>query len=100
MEIEITDLAKIDIISIEYFIQNKWNANVLVDFRNKFDAIIENIISGRVVYQSFQKTEFQKALITKHNTLVFHKTEEKITIIRILQNFQNPEENFKNISEK
>ncbi|MGA9212779.1 hypothetical protein [Kaistella sp.] len=98
MEIEITHLAEIEIISIEEYIENRWNAIVLADFRDKFDAIIENIISGRVVYQDFQKTEFQKALITKHNTLVFHKKDTKITIIRILQNFQVPEENLKNIS--
>ncbi len=91
MQIEITEKAEKDLEQIDEYVLNRWSNNVLMDFYNKFEKIIENIASGKIVYQIHENTNYSKVLITKHNMLVYHKTENKITIIRIINNFQSEE---------
>lgn len=91
MLIEITEKAEQDLQKLDDYLLQRWNKKVLMDFYNKLESIIENISSGKIVYQTHENTNYSKVLITKHNTLVFYKTSEKITIIRIINNFQAEE---------
>lgn len=89
MLVEITEKAEQDLQKIDDYVLNRFNSEVLLDFYDKFEAIIQNIVSGKIVYQKHENTNYYKVLITKHNTLVYHKTKEKLTIIRIINNFQS-----------
>ncbi|WP_177205405.1 hypothetical protein [Halpernia frigidisoli] len=51
-------------------------------------------MGGFVVFQKYEETIYRKILITKHNTLIYVIKDD---VIRIIQNFQDPEENYKDI---
>lgn len=91
MLIEITEKAEKDLQKIDDYLLQRWDNRVLMSFYDKLEIILENISSGKIVYQPHENTNYSKVLITKHNTLVYHKTSEKITIIRIINNFQSDE---------
>lgn len=91
MQYEITEKALQDLEDLENFLLRRWNQEIVFNFYEKFEKILENIASGKVIYQQHEKENFQKVLITKHNTLMFMKTDEKIIVIRIINNFRSEE---------
>ena len=91
MLIEITEKAEQDLEKIDEYLLNRWNNKVLMNFYDQLETVLENIASGKIVYQSFENSDYSKVLISKHNTLVYHKSLEKITILRIINNFQSEE---------
>ncbi|SFH83080.1 hypothetical protein SAMN05443292_0322 [Halpernia frigidisoli] len=64
------------------------------DFNFKLDHCLQIIMGGFVVFQKYEETIYRKILITKHNTLIYVIKDD---VIRIIQNFQDPEENYKDI---
>ena len=58
---------------------------------------MENIASEKVLFYRYEDTEFRKYLLTKHNTIIYKIEDDIIYIVRILQNFQNPDDNYKSI---
>lgn len=54
-------------------------------------------MDGIAVFQSYEDTKYQKILITKHNTLIYVIENNIVKVIRILQNFQDPEDNYKSL---
>ena len=54
---------------------------------------MENIASEKVLFYRYEDTEFRKYLLTKHNTIIYKIEDDIIYIVRILQNFQNPDDN-------
>lgn len=97
-QIILTDEAKFDIIEIENFLLNKWGLNVLLDFNEKFDKALEIISAGNVVFERYENTEYRKYLLTKHNYIIYKDIGDTVYIIKLLQNFQNPEENYKTLT--
>ena len=99
MKSEILSRADKDLKSIEEYLLEKWSYEVLLDFYEKYDKALEILSSEIVVFSFYEDTLFRKFLLTKHNTIIYKIENETIYITRILQNFQNPEENYKDLTE-
>mgnify|MGYP000458595468 CR=1 FL=1 len=99
MKIEILSSADKDLKSIEEYLLEKWSYEVLLDFYEKYDKALEILSSEIVVFSFYEDTLFRKFLLTKHNTIIYKIENETIYITRILQNFQNPEKNYKDLTE-
>jgi len=83
-----------DLDKIENYLLTRWNDKVLEDFNQKLDDCLKLIIDGVAVFQNYEDTKYQKLLITKHNTLIYWIEDDTLKIAKILQNFQNPDENY------
>ena len=99
MKIEILSSADKDLKSIEEYLLEKWSYEVLLDFYEKYDKALEILSSEILVFSFYEDTLFRKFLLTKHNTIIYKIENETIYITRILQNFQNPEKNYKDLTE-
>ena len=99
MKIEILSSADKDLKSIEEYLLEKWSYEVLLDFYEKYDKALEILSSEIVVFSFYEDTLFRKFLLTKHNTIIYKIENDTIYITCILQNFQNPEENYKDLTE-
>lgn len=96
-KVEISSDAKMDLMKIEDYLINKWSEKVADDFYVKLINAIEILENGSVVFEKYENTRFRKFLLTKHNTIIYDVQKDLITIMRILQNFQDPNENYKSL---
>lgn len=97
MEIQFSKASFDDLDEIEDYLLNTWNDKVLDDFNLKLDQTLNLIIDGVVVFQKYEDTNYHKILITKHNTLIYSLDQNTLTIHRILQNFQDPYDNYESL---
>lgn len=97
--VEISTDAKLDLIEIENYLVSKWSEKVADDFYQKLVDAIVILEDGHVIFERYEDTQFRKYLLTKHKTIIYDIQKDLITIVRILQNFQDPEENYKSVSE-
>jgi len=97
MRYEISKQAQEDLFNIEYYLLKEWNIDVLEDFFEKFKKAINILLDKKVLFQKYEDTDFHKLLITKHNSIIYSYGEDVLYIHRILQNFQDPEENYKSL---
>lgn len=97
MKIKFSDESLSDLQKIEEYILYQWNDKVLDEFLAKLDDVVKIICNGNVVFQKYEDTVYHKILITKHNTLIYSIEDEVLKIIRIIQNFQDPENNRKSL---
>ena len=95
--VEISTDAKFDLIAIEDYLVNKWSEKIADDFYQKLIEAIEILEQGNVIFEKYENTHFRKFLLTKHNTIIYDIQKEVITIVRILQNFQDPEDNYQSL---
>lgn len=99
-QIEILISADSDLKNIEDYILSQWSYDVLVDFYDKYDKALEILATEIVLFSHYENTEFRKFLLTKHNTIIYKIENEAVYIVRILQNFQNPEDNYGSLQQK
>ena len=99
MEIQFSKEAFDDLDKIEDYLLNRWNDKVLENFNFELDHCLQIIIDGIAVFQKYEDTKYQKILITKHNTLIYIIENNVVKVIRILQNFQDPDENYKSLND-
>ena len=97
MEIRFSKASYDDLDEIEDYLLNEWNDKVLDDFNLKLDHCLTLITDGIAVFQKYEDTNYHKILITKHNTLIYSLDNNILTVHRILQNFQDPDDNQKSI---
>ncbi|KAA0128275.1 type II toxin-antitoxin system RelE/ParE family toxin [Chryseobacterium sp. SN22] len=97
MKIKFSDESLSDLLNIEEYLLRNWNDRVLEDFLIRLDEKVQIICNGKVVFQKYEDSDYHKILITKHNTLVYSVEDEVLKIIRIIQNYQDPEENYKSL---
>lgn len=93
-KVRISSDAKLDLIKIEEYLLNKWNEKIADDFYQKLINAIDILETTNVNFEKYFDTDFRKFLLTKHNTIIYQVMADEITIVRILQNFQNPEDNY------
>jgi len=98
-KVKISSEAKLDLIRIEEYLLNKWNEKVADDFYQKLIDAIDILETTMVNFERYFDTDFRKFLLTKHNTIIYRLIGDEITIVRILQNFQNPDDNYKSLNE-
>ncbi|UFH32961.1 type II toxin-antitoxin system RelE/ParE family toxin [Chryseobacterium sp. C-71] len=96
-KVKISSEAKLDLIGIEEYLLNKWNEKVADDFYQKLIDAIDILETANVNFEKYLDTDFRKFLLTKHNTIIYKVINDEITIVRILQNFQDPDENYKSL---
>lgn len=97
MEIQFSKASFDDLDEIEDYLLNTWSDTVLDDFNLKLDQTLNLIIDGIVVFQKYEDTNYHKILITKHNTLIYSLDQNALIIHRILQNFQDPDDNYESL---
>lgn len=68
MLIEITEKAEQDLEKIDEYLLNRWNDKVLINFYDQLESVLENIASGKIVYQSFENSDYSKVLISRSLT--------------------------------
>ena len=95
--LETSTSADLDFKNIEDYLLKEWSYDVLVDFYDKYDKALEILSSEKVVFSRYEETEFSKYLLTKHNTIIYKIENDIIYIVRILQNFQDPNDNEKSL---
>ncbi|CAD7800074.1 hypothetical protein CHRY9390_00578 [Chryseobacterium aquaeductus] len=97
MKIKFSDESLSDLRNIEEYLLKNWSDKVYDDFLTKLDEIVEIICLGNISFQKYENTDLHKVLITKHNTLIYIIENDLLKIVRILQNFQDPDENYKSL---
>lgn len=97
MRYEISEKAEQDLLHIEDYLLEEWNIDVLEDFFEKFQKAIDILLDEKVFFQKYEDTNFHKFLLTKHNSIIYSYGEDVLFIHRILQNFQNPDDNYKTL---
>ena len=95
--LETSTSADLDFKNIEDYLLKEWSYDVLVDFYDKYDKALEILSSEKVGFSRYEETEFRKYLLTKHNTIIYKIENDIIYIVRILQNFQDPNDNEKSL---
>lgn len=98
MRYEISKKAEQDIFNIEEYLLREWSLDVLIDFSEKLQQAISILIEKNVFFEKYEDTEFYKFLLTKHNSIIYDYNGDVLQIHRILQNFQNPEQNYKDLT--
>jgi len=93
MEIRFSKASYDDLDEIEDYLLKEWNDKVLDDFNLKLKHCLMLITDGIAVFQKYEDTNYHKLLITKHNTLIYSLDQNIITVHRVLQNFQDPDDN-------
>ncbi|WP_379969850.1 type II toxin-antitoxin system RelE/ParE family toxin [Epilithonimonas sp. UC225_85] len=97
MEIRFSKASYDDLDEIEDYLLNEWNDKVLDDFNLRLEHCLKLITDGIAVFQKYEDTNYHKLLITKHNTLIYSLEQNILTVHRVLQNFQDPDDNQKSL---
>ena len=97
MKIKFSDESLSDLRNIEEYLLEHWSDKILDDFLTKLDEIVEIICDEKVVFQKYEDTIYHKILITKHNTLIYIIENNTLKIVKIPQNFQDPNGNEKSL---
>ncbi|MCD9854705.1 type II toxin-antitoxin system RelE/ParE family toxin [Epilithonimonas sp. JDS] len=97
MRYEISKQAEQDLINIETYLLEEWNIDILEDFFEKFQKAITLLLEKKTIFQKYEDTHFHKFLLTKHNSIIYYYGDDVLYIQRILQNFQDPDDNQKSL---
>lgn len=100
MNIFWTNRAKSDLESLEDFLIENWGFNVLDDFYEILERKISSLENGSLIHQKYENTEFHKILITRHNYIIYEISGTQINLLNMINNFRDPESNYKLITEK
>lgn len=100
MNIFWTNRAKSDLENLEHFLIETWGFDVLEDFYEILERKISLLENGNLVHQKYEDTDFHKLLITKHNSIIYEIAENQINLLNMINNFRNPDFNYKTITEK
>ncbi len=73
---------------------------MLEDFYEILERKISLLENGNLVHQKYEDTDFHKLLITKHNSIIYEIVENQINLLNMINNFRNPDFNYKTITEK
>lgn len=100
MNIFWTNRAKSDLEILEDFLIENWGFNVLDDFYEILERKISSLENGSLIHQKYENTKFHKILITKHNYIIYEISGNQINLLNMINNFRDPESNYKLITEK
>lgn len=83
--------AEKDLEQILIYLNANWNVQVVNNFIYLVDKSIGQIVKHPNRYLVADETlNVRKCIVTKHNTLYFKEKEERIEILRLYDNRQNP----------
>lgn len=98
MKVDISIAAQQDIDDIESYLLGKWNQKVVFKFFDLLDDAISILEAKNVYFEKYRDTGFMKYLITKHNYIIYDYKDDMLRIHRVINNFQNPDDNYESIS--
>lgn len=96
--VDISVEAQQDIDAIESYLLRKWNQEVVFSFFDLLDNAICILEVGNVYFEKYENTGFMKYLVTKHNYIIYDYQDDLLRIHRVINNFQNPNENYESVS--
>jgi hypothetical protein len=99
MNIFWTNRAKLDLEILEDFLIDNWGFDVLEDFYKILERQI-SLLDGHLKHLKYEDTDFHRLLITKHNSIIYEISENQINLLNMINNFRNPDSNYKLITEK
>ena len=89
--VRLTAHAKADLENISGYLAEKWNLSVLENFLALYEAKIMIISEYPSRYPIIHKpSQLRKAVLTKHNIILYRETTEQIEIISIFDTRQDP----------
>lgn len=89
--IEWSELSEADFKSILLYLQINWDNKVIQDFIETTSTCINQISQNPKQFPIIQKQlSIRKCLLTKHNTLFYRELKDKVEILRIFDNRQDP----------
>lgn len=97
-KVDISVGAQQDNNNIESYLLRKWNQDAVFNFFDLLDNAISILEVGNVFFEMYENTGFMKYLVTKNNYIIYDYKDELLRIHRILNNFQNPDDNYESIS--
>ena len=100
MNIFWTNRAKSDLENLEDFLIENWGFDVLEDFYEILDRKISLLKNGHLIHQKYEDINFHKLLITKHNYIIYEIAGNQTNLLNMINNFRNPDSNYKTITEK
>jgi plasmid stabilization system protein ParE len=100
MNIFWTNRAKSDLENLEDFLIENWGFDVLEDFYEILERKISLLKNGHLIHQKYEDTNFHKLLITKHNSIIYEIAGNQLNLLNMINNFRNPDSNYKTIIEK
>lgn len=98
MRVEYSDLSKKDFENLQDYLFDQWGILVLEIFLDKYDQPIQMLLSKNVYFEKYRDTGFMKYLVTKHNYIIYDYKDDMLRIHRVINNFQNPDDNYESIS--
>lgn len=80
-----------DFAGILEYLNNHWNASVASDFISKVGRCIFLIQQNTEQFPFLNKNfQIRKCVVTKHNSIFYRDTENRIEILRLYDTRQNP----------
>lgn len=87
-----SSFAEEDLADLLEYLVLKWNNSVCVNYLNELDYCILHIQKNPNQFPTInKKLKIRKCVVTKHNSLFYKVTKERIEILRLYDNRQNPE---------
>lgn len=84
-------LASSDFNQILDYLFQKWNNQIAIDFIDLVNNQLLRIAQQPKLYPEInKKKKVRKCVVTKHNTLYYREVSEKIEVVRLFDNRQNP----------
>jgi len=87
-----SSFAEEDFAVVLEYLNNNWGNSVSLDFIEKTDRCILLIQKNPRQFPFLnKKLLIQKCVVTKHNSLYYRETEDRVEILRLYDTRQNPE---------
>jgi len=75
------------------FLARKWNLEVINNFLDRVDEVIDNIAENPYVYPAYENDKnIRKCVVTKHISLYYKILENRIDLLTFWNNYQNPDD--------
>ena len=88
----LTPISKLDLENISDWLIEKWNIRVLDNFLDLYEAKVAIIAEYPSRYPIIhQASKLRKAVLTKHNIILYREKEEHIEIVSIFDTRQDPD---------
>ncbi|MEF8983792.1 MAG: type II toxin-antitoxin system RelE/ParE family toxin [Bacteroidales bacterium] len=85
-------LAKEDLENILKYLNENWDAQMVIQFLDKIDHITHQITNNPYQYPLINKDlRIRKCVVTKHNILFYRSHNKTIQILRLFDIRQNPD---------
>ena len=84
-------IAEDDLINVTNFLLAKWSKKIADDFIDLLEEFTDQVSNNPECYPMINKKKrIHKCVVTKHNSLYYHEVDNKVEIIRLFDNRQNP----------